>query len=130
VSTDVRSPGSRSTIVAGGDLIDRFSDDAGFLSNFSAHPVWWQDLTYPTAEAAFQAGKSLDPAQRARLAAAVTPGEAKRLGRTLTLRSGWDDHDRHVVMREVLAAKFTDPDLADRLVATGTALLVEGNTFF
>lgn len=32
-------------------------------------------------------------------------------------------------MREVLAAKFTDPDLADRLVATGTALLVEGNTW-
>lgn len=103
------SPGPRSTTVASGDLIDRFSGDAGFLSNFSTHPVWWQDLTYPTAEAAFQAGKTIDPVERARPAATVTPGEAKRLGRALTLRPGWDDHERHVVMREVLAAKFTDP---------------------
>lgn len=35
-----------------------------FLSNFSGHPVCWQGITYRTAEAAFQAGKTLDPAQR------------------------------------------------------------------
>jgi ribA/ribD-fused uncharacterized protein len=111
------------------DVIPRFDGPHAFLSNFSAHPVRWQDLTYPTAEAAFQAGKTLDPTQRAMIAAAPSPAKAKRLGRALALRPGWDDHVRHAVMREVLAAKFADPDLAARLVGTGTALLVETNSW-
>ncbi len=89
----------------------------------------WQNITYPTAEAAFQAGKTLDPTLRANIAAAPSPAQAKHLGRAVALRPGWDGHVRHTVMREVLAAKFTDPDLGMRLVGTGTALLVEGNTW-
>ena len=113
-------------VAAPADVIGRFADRDAFLSNFSDHPVCWQDLTYPTAEAAFQAGKTLDPALRAEIAAAPTPARAKQLGRALALLPGWDDV-RHTVMREVLAAKFTDPELAARLVATETALLIEGN---
>lgn len=111
------------------DAITQFRGEHDFLSNFSAHPVHWDGTLYPTAEAAFQAGKTLDPAQRARIAAAETPAEAKRLGRTVPLRPGWDERLRHTVMQEVVAAKFTTADLAARLAATGTALLVEGNSW-
>lgn len=118
-----------SGVPAPADVILRFDGEDAFLSNFSDHPVRWQDICYPTAEAAFQAGKTLDPTQRAMIAAAPSPAKAKQLGRAVVLRPGWDVHVRHTVMREVLVAKFTDPDLAARLVGTGTALLVEGNSW-
>src|SRR5690348_7843892 len=77
------------------DVITRFTGPEDYLSNFSAHPVRWQNRTYPTAEAAFQAGKTLDPAQRAEIAAAESPARAKQLGRAVALRPGWDEHHRH-----------------------------------
>jgi predicted NAD-dependent protein-ADP-ribosyltransferase YbiA (DUF1768 family) len=44
------------------------------------------------------------------------------------LRTDWNEA-RVDVMRAVLAAKFSDPDLRTRLVATGNAELVEENTW-
>lgn len=108
-------------------LIESFTGENSWLSNFHDSPLQWQGLWYPHAEAAFQAGKTLDMNLRQRIADAATPGEAKRLGRSLGLRPDWDHVVRHEVMREVLAAKFANPDLAARLVGTCTALLVEGN---
>ena len=60
---------------------------------------------------------------------APRPGDAKRLGRQVALRPGWDDL-RVEVMRGLLARKFAPgTDLAPRLLATGDAQLVEGNTW-
>jgi ribA/ribD-fused uncharacterized protein len=127
-ATALSSPPAQAAVAVRA-AITRFTGPDDHLSNFSAHPVRWQGLVYPTAEAAFQAGKTLDPTVRAEIAAAATPARAKQLGRALALRPGWDAHLRHTVMREVLAAKFSDPQLAARLVGTGTALLVEGNAW-
>lgn len=111
------------------DRIEDFRGRHSFLSNFYPHPILGaRGVRYPTAEAAFQGGKTDDPRQRARIAAAATPKAAKRLGRTVRLIPGWNEH-RHVVMRAVLKAKFSDPDLAARLAATGDAVLVEGNAW-
>lgn len=46
----------------------------------------------------------------------------------MRLRADWDEA-RVDVMRAVLAAKYSDPDLRARLVATGDAELVEENTW-
>ncbi len=55
--------------------------------------------------------------------------KAKRKGRQVELRPGWDAV-RLSAMEEVVRAKFTqNPDLAARLAATGTMPLVEGNFF-
>lgn len=108
-------------------LIDAFDGDDEWLSNFFDSPLLWQGMWFPTAEAAFQAGKTLDMNLRQEIANAHTPGQAKYLGRSLALRPRWNSQLRYQVMDEVLAAKFTVPDLAARLVGTGTALLVEGN---
>jgi ribA/ribD-fused uncharacterized protein len=109
------------------DLIDEFGGVHAWLSNFHSHPLLWEEVCYSSAEAAFAAGKTLDPRQRAAIAAAPTPGQAKRLGRAVALRAEWDARVRYEVMDSVLQAKFTDPGLRALLTETGDALLVEGN---
>lgn len=109
------------------DLVNGFDGAFRWLSNFALCPVTWQGVTYTSSEAAFAAGKTLDQQERLKIAAAAGPGEAKRLGRKLTLRPDWDRKWRYVVMREVLAAKFADPGLAKLLVGTGQSLLIERN---
>jgi ribA/ribD-fused uncharacterized protein len=79
-------------------------------------------------EHAYQASKTVVPEERARIAAASTPGQAKRLGRKLTLRSAWDTL-KLATMRSLVQQKFTDRALAVALLGTDDAELVEGNTW-
>lgn len=109
--------------------ITAFTGVNGFLSNFAALEVPLTDpdgLIFITAEHAFQAAKTLIPRERALIAGATTPGRAKRLGRTITLRPDWDK-ERVAVMTVILAAKFAQPSLRAALLSTGEASLVEGN---
>ena len=108
------------------DPIDCFRGDYFFLSNFSPHPVVHAGVRYPTVEHAYQAAKTDDLAARDRIAAARSPTEAKDIGRTVPLRDEWD-RQRLDVMLSLLRHKFTDPALADQLLATGDRPLVEGN---
>jgi ribA/ribD-fused uncharacterized protein len=110
-------------------MISDFGGDWAFLSNFYRAPFYFRGVQFPTAEHAFQAAKMLRDEDRRRVTTAATPREAKRLGRMLTRRPAWD-RDRKLVMLEVCLAKFTQhADLAARLLATGDALLVEGNSW-
>lgn len=111
-------------------IITQFRGSWAFLSNFHPAVLEWEGITYPTSEHAFNAGKTLDRADRLHIAAAPTPGEAKRLGRAVKLRPLWDASVRYDVMREVLWAKFTcHPGRINALVGTGDAELIEGNTW-
>ena len=106
--------------------INSFHGRYRFLSNYYTSPISYEGLTYPTLEAAFQAAKTTDPALRKQIAEASHPAEARRLGRRLKLRPDWNAM-RVEVMRELLAAKFSDPELASQLLETGNATLIEGN---
>lgn len=109
-------------------IIDSFKGDYDFLSNFFLATIRWEDEWYPSNEHAFQAGKTEHPDERRWVAAAPTPGAAKRRGRRVTLRPGWDEEIRYHVMYDVLWTKFTTHlDLGKRLLDTGSATLVEGN---
>lgn len=109
-------------------MITLFIGQHAFLSNFYRSSLTGPSgIVYPTAEHAFQAAKTKDAAQRRIIACAMTPGGAKRLGRGVDLIDGWDTK-RLKIMRLVLRLKFQD-DLAEKLVATGHAHLVEGNTW-
>jgi ribA/ribD-fused uncharacterized protein len=113
-------------------LIDRFSGRWAFLSNFHRSGLVWEGDLYPTAEHAFNAGKTLDRAKRREIASAPTPGIAKRMGRarSIQLREGWDERVRYEVMASVLRAKFCcDPRRTEALLSTGDAMLVEGNSW-
>jgi ribA/ribD-fused uncharacterized protein len=107
-------------------MIDYFGtgDDANafsFLSNFYEHNGW-------TVEHHYQAAKTDHPAHAAAILTASTPGQAKRLGRAAPMRSTWED-EKVAVMLALLRVKFSDPDLAQKLIGTGSAYLVEGNTW-
>jgi ribA/ribD-fused uncharacterized protein len=108
------------------DMIDLFSHEHAFLSNFHDSPVLFDGETYPTVEHAYQAAKTTDPAERRKIREARSAGLAKRLGKKLQLRSGWNDM-RVGVMLDLLREKFSDPIMRQQLLDTGDAELVEGN---
>jgi len=113
-------------------VISAFAGPWRFLSNFADPAVLiFEGATYRSSEHAYNAGKTLDPAVRAWIAAAATPGEAKRRGNNhskVLLRPDWNSRVRYEVMDSVLAAKFTaHPARIAALLSTGDRELVEGN---
>lgn len=110
------------------EKIESFEKEFAFLSNFYHSPIECSDgLTYPTAEHAFQAMKTTNLELRKKIAAARTPGKAKRMGRRLALRPGWDDMKLEVMYEIVRVKFFSSRILKIQLLATGNRELVEGN---
>ena len=107
-------------------MIVEFDGQYDFLSNFYPSTIYHDGITYPTNEHFFQAMKTLDIDERKAIAAAETPGLAKRMGRNVKLRPDWEKI-KVDVMRLGLILKFTDAELAQKLIATGDEELVEGN---
>lgn len=109
-------------------IIDNFQGKYAFLSNFFGCEVPTRDGCFPSAEAAFQAMKVVDPATRAKFLR-LSPSGAKHLGRTVALRPDWETV-KDDIMRSVVASKFAEnPYLRASLLETGDAILVEGNTW-
>lgn len=96
-----------------------------FLSNFYPSPVVLDGETYATVEAAFQAAKTLDKAERKKIQEASSPAIAKKLGRASTMKDGWEA-SKFDVMLDLLRQKFSSGELRDKLVATWQFILVEG----
>jgi ribA/ribD-fused uncharacterized protein len=107
--------------------IDEFKGETYWLSNFYSHPFDLDGITYPSGEHAFHAYKTddLNDGFRERIAAAATPGLAKKMGRSVNLRADWEDIKRDV-MSDVVQARFADGALRKKLLDTGDALLIEG----
>ena len=113
-------------------MIDQFDGKYAFLSNFYDSPipvrVGNEIYTAKTVEHAFQAAKTLlyDNPMAIRILTAETPGKAKKLGRHCRLHPDWEEvKDR--VMLDLVRKKFQDPELAQKLIATGDEELIEGN---
>ena len=110
------------------DMIDSFKGENRFLSNFWPAEVELDGMLFPTVEHAYVAAKTLDPEKRAEIRLVNTPGQVKRLGRTLDLRADWDEV-KLGIMEGLVRQKFQHPELAALLLATGDQELVEGNTW-
>jgi len=108
-------------------IIASFSDEYSFLSNFYKSEVILYGMTYQNAEAAFQAQKSLNLETRTKFQT-LDPSKSKKLGREIPLRPDWEEI-KVEVMETVIRAKFSDPTLQDKLLETGDAILIEGNTW-
>jgi ribA/ribD-fused uncharacterized protein len=120
----------------------RDAENFGFLSNFYPTAVEIEGQKWLTVEHYYQSQKSSDSEYRDAIRQAATPGKAKRLGaapgssqhgsnqswfhRNGKLhREDWDEV-KVEVMRSALVAKFRQhPDLAERLLETGDAEIVE-----
>ena len=84
--------------------------------------------SYPSAEHAYQAAKTLVPEERLLFATAATPSIAKRLGRKVTLRRDWEEV-KNQVMDNICFQKFSHPELKQKLIDTGDLYLEETNTW-
>jgi ribA/ribD-fused uncharacterized protein len=108
-------------------MIIEFEDQFAFLSNFYNSPFEYDGIKYPTNEHFFQAMKTLDQEERKVIAAVATPGEAKRLGRKVTLRADWEEVKTDVMMLGLRLKFSQNPSLAASLIETGDEELIEGN---
>jgi len=112
-------------------IIDRFDGTKyTFLSNFYPAPMEYEGLLYPTSEHAYQAAKTTDQNLRKIFTDInMTCAKSKKVGRSLVLRDNWDDI-KAGIMLDIVRIKFsTHPKLAEKLLATGDASLIEGNTW-
>ena len=110
-------------------MIDSFSGDYEFLSNFYPCKVTMDKHEYSSVEHAYQAAKTLDLRWRETIRDALTPGMAKKLGRVAPIRPDWLDV-KDGIMYDLLFQKFAwvrNPELKQKLQDTGDEKLVEGN---
>ena len=107
--------------------ITSFKDEYRFLSNFYQSPVTLDGLTYPNAEAAFQAQKCEKEEDKVKYTLVKNPVVAKRMGKKEpNLPENWREIS-YGIMLEVVRAKFSLSETKEKLLATGDAELVEGN---
>ena len=110
-------------------MINSFTGEYYFLSNFYTAPVTYNGLNYTNNEAAFQAQKTKGHRQKIKLFVGADPSTAKQQGRSINLRPDWEEI-KDDVMYEVVYAKFSqNPELKEKLLATGSEYLEEGNTW-
>lgn len=109
-------------------VIDEFKGDYRFLSNFyNKCDFEFEGLTYHSSEAAFQAQKCSTEAEKIKYTEVTNPVAAKRMGKKEPgFPSNWDEIS-YGIMKRILMAKFSVPELREKLKATGDAVLIEGN---
>lgn len=114
------------------ETIDSFRGQYGFLSNFDFAKAILEGVEYPTSEHAFQAAKFLSIETRLYVRDLASPADTKRFAKEMysqgKTRADWLTI-RDSVMFMVLMSKFSNPILKARLLGTGDAQLIEGNTW-
>lgn len=116
----------RAIMVVDEAQIRGFFGNYRWLSNFHLANVEFEGLIYTSSEAAYQAAKTLDLEKRKEFTN-VTPADSKAMGRTVVLRSDWEQV-KDSIMYRILVSKFTrHPYLMANLLDTKTAYLEETN---
>ena len=99
----------------------------GEFSNFALYPIRLKGKTWATIEHYFQAQKFKDTVYQTKIRKAHSPMKAAQLGRSrkVQLRRDWENI-KDSVMYDAVKAKFTQhQDLANLLLSTGDAKLIE-----
>lgn len=107
------------------EVIDKFDGEYDFLSNFYDIPIIYRHTFFESSESAFQAQKCPEKADEF---TSLSPGAAKRLGRKVQICPQWDEI-KDAVMFRIVYTKFQNEYLKNRLLDTGIATLIEGNTW-
>jgi ribA/ribD-fused uncharacterized protein len=109
--------------------VEEFQGKFRFLSNFWPSRIKFAEFDFSCVECGYQAMKSDDPDvyKLFMYDTHISPGEAKRLGRTIVIRPGWEDI-KDEVMFDLVVLKFDqNPDLREQLMDTWNYNLLEGN---
>lgn len=109
--------------------INKFSGKYKFLSNFFPVKVEFEGSIYPTVEHAYQAAKTFHVTTREEIRNAPTPGAAKLIGKRIqSLREDWEQVKQDVMI-DLCIQKFNKEPYRTKLLQTGDARLIEGNTW-
>lgn len=109
------------------EKIDFFRGEYDWLSNFYYSPVTINDKRYNTNEHFFQACKATIKSDHELIRKAKTPAIAKRLGRQILIREDWNKIRDEIMLKGVKEKFFQHIDLAQKLIETKNAILIEGN---
>ena len=110
------------------EKINEFKGEFRFLSNFWPCKVCLDNVEYPSVECAYQAAKSLDPNVR-KFFLNASSAQAKQLGKMIAIRKDWNEV-KVPIMYNLVWQKFSnDETLRQKLLQTGSAELIEGNTW-
>jgi ribA/ribD-fused uncharacterized protein len=109
-------------------VIDQFKGEFEFLSNFYRCQVFYDGYWYVTLEHAFQAAKNPSWEHQDEIRRVNKPGVAKRIGRRCELRPDWEEV-KDELMWHLLLSKFSDSNLAKKLLEIRGVRLIEGNTW-
>lgn len=108
--------------------ITEFQGKYRFLSNFWEAPVTYEGINYLNNEAAFQSAK-LKQVEKRTSFSHLEPSDAKKKGFHVPLRADWEQVKEQIMYEIVLAKFIQNDDLRKKLIATGDAELIEGNTW-
>jgi ribA/ribD-fused uncharacterized protein len=98
----------------------------GWGSNFYRCPIFLDGEHWTTSEHYYQASKAVNQEDRDMIRKAESPKEAARLGReAIVISSVWDKIKLNVMIRVVYQKFKQNPDLRQKLLATGDKDIVE-----
>lgn len=111
-------------------IVSEFRGPYRWLSNFHEVQLEFEGDTYPSTEAAYQSAKCANIEDRALFFSEtkITSAMANGLGCQVKLRDDWTEDLRLDIMYHLNHQKFlNNKELGDKLLATGEAILMEGN---
>ena len=104
------------------EQIKFFQGEYRWLSNF-----WYTESGF-NVEVLYQSMKTSNLNERYMIRK-MKPGAAKRYSHTIKVRPDWDGIKVKIMEKLVLHKFRTDEELKKKLIETGTAELIEGNTW-
>ena len=112
------------------NIINKFRGKYFFLSNFYEAPITSEEgREYATSEHLYQSMKMQNREDAEKVRLAPTPAKAKSLGNELTPKKDWEKIKINV-MKDIVELKFFQNfAIYKKLLETGKAHLIEGNTW-
>ena len=108
--------------------IENFGYPYKFLSNYYETRIRYDGFIYQSSEAAFHAQKTDDLDEKLKFST-LTPPEAKFKAKNMEIREDWDKIKDNI-MYSIVYNKFKQrKDIRDKLINTGNAILIAGNTY-
>lgn len=105
-----------------------FFGEYRWLSNFWPCEVCYNNITFPSVEHAYVYAKCILTDKQLNELLNLTPGGAKRLGRTAPANPQFSQN-KLAIMKKLLEIKFSHSTLQKQLIATYPAALIEVNNW-
>lgn len=101
--------------------------ELGYLANYSNHGFELYGKYWPTVEHFYQAQKFESDELKEKIRLAETPKIASQIGRDRNnkLKDNWEEIKRDIMLEGVLAKFRSNPDICEKLIATGNEEIIE-----